>query len=532
MSQAADIGAPRLGDLMAKAASRARHNPVWFAEDVLQLKQLPDEPSLDDDPMLSWEMDDWTKELLDAVADVVRKRDGVPTVCNHKGLNQITVRAMHGPGKTFGLACLMHWFGFCFSGKIPMTAPKMDQLKRRLWPEFRKIRNRAIPGYKELMEVKGESVHWMGADGQPDPDHWAFMETASAPENLAGLHDRYMLIGVDEATGVDEVLWPVIESAISTGVVVILVTISNPTKMIGTFAWSHLRPIVRKDWYTMHISLDKTKRVSRDWVQRMVDKYGENSPVVRVRCYGEFASEDENQLIAMQWIEDARNKDFDDCYDGSIPRQRISVDVADGGANFTVLTHASHYQSFTHYTKQTQHSFPAETSHVMCADAVEEMWNLQGMTLENGDTIVVDAVGVGSGVASILIDRGFPVIRYKGGAASDDKVLYRNRRVQSYLTCRDEFRNGDIVFDDDFTTLAEWDDVIAQLCSIRRNPNTGERIEDLLTKKEMVTKGIISPDRADSIAMQYATQLPALTSGVTETIAISGIAERYDAGLT
>jgi hypothetical protein len=36
----------------------------------------------------------------------------------------------------------------------------------------------------------------------------------------------------------------------------------------------------------------------------------------------------------------------------------------------------------------------------------------------------------------------------------------------------------------------------------------GERVEDLMTKQEMRDKGITSPDRADSLAMLYATQSP------------------------
>ncbi len=56
------------------------------------------------------------------------------------------------------------------------------------------------------------------------------------------------------------------------------------------------------------------------------------------------------------------------------------------------------------------------------------------------------------------------------------------------------------------------DDLDAQLCSIKRKPGM-EKIEDLLTKKEMVDQGIISPDRADSCAMLKATQAPILAPG-------------------
>lgn len=497
-------------DYLAASVERAMYDPVWFAEEILQLKALPGESTLAIDPNDSWELDKWTKNLLNAVGDVIRKKNGLPTVINHEGLNQISVRAMHGPGKTFGLACLMHWFGFCFKGKIPCTAPKLAQLKSRLWPEFRKVRNRALIGYKELTKTQGSSIYWKGEDGDWDRDHWAFMETASAPENLAGLHDKFMLICVDEASGVDEALWPVIEGAISTGKIVILVIISNPTKNTGTFADTHLKPIVSKDWFKIHIRLEDTQRVSRDWVTRMENKYGKDSPVVKVRCLGEFADDDVNQLISLSWIEEARARAFVE--DGSIPRQRLSIDVADGGTDFTVITHAYHYQSFTYLHAQREYSFPGGKSTTMAANEVIRLWNKFGMLKENGDTIVVDSLGVGAGVCSELVTKGYPVIRYMGGAKSDNRKLYRNRRVQSYLVTRDKFREDDMIISDDFVKDHEWDDVCGQLCSIKRKVGT-ETVEDIVTKEEMKNASLPSPDRADSIAMQFATQSPEMSVG-------------------
>jgi hypothetical protein len=531
MSAIAETIIPREDDLILRARQKAKTDPVWFARHILNLKRLPGEKPLTDQPDSSWELDQWTIELLEATADIIRFKEGQPTKYNHEGINQITIRAMHGPGKTFGLALLMHWFGFCFKGKNPCTAPKLDQLKRRLWPEFRKIRNRAIPGYADLCEVSSETVRWMGPDGKVDPDHWSFMETASSPENLAGLHDRYMLICVDEATGVSENLWPVIEGATSTGKYVILVIISNPTKLQGTFAASHLKPLVAKHWYKIHITLDKTTRVSRDWVRRMEDKYGKGSPIVKIRCYGEFSEEDENQLISMSWLENSRALSIDP--DGSVPKRRIAVDVADGGGNFSVTTLATHYQSFIHFDKQEQFNFPSGQSVSMLANEVERIWREHGLNLEAGDDIVVDSLGVGAGVCSILIDRGYPVIRYVGGARSDNTDLYRNRRVQSYLVCRDKFRNGSLVLDEDFVPMSDWDDVYGQLCSIRIKHGTG-RFEDLMTKDERSNAGIISPDRADSIAMQFATQSPEMTIGDVANYFVGQQMEtsRYDGGLT
>jgi len=481
------VEAPDIQAQARAAVEWARLNPVEWCQKFLRV-----------------ELDLWQIELLESVADLYRIKKGVPTKFNHEGKNLITVRAMHGPGKTFGMGLLMHWFGFCFRTLSPCTAPKEKQLRTRLWPAFRKAMRDAIDGYKHLVKVDITRISWHG-----DPD-WAFVaETAATPENLQGYHDDFMLIPVDEASGVPEEMFPVLEGALSTGKLVCMVLIGNPTKNVGTFHDSHMREIVAKHYYRIHVTLDKTMRVSRDWVKRMVEKYGESSPVVQVRCYGNFASMDELQLIALQWIVDAFEREFTDLYDGSHPRYRISLDVADGGEDASVATICAHYDNFIKGIKQLQFRFPSSKSSIMLADAAERIWEAMGFTHDNAD-IVVDSLGVGAGCAGALMKRGYPVIAYKGGETSDQADEFRNRRVQSYLGLRNDLRDGKIMFDEGFIEndeeRAEFE---AQLCSVRMAIGS-EAKEDLMTKKQMRLEGIKSPDRADSLAMQYATSAPML----------------------
>ena len=146
------------------------------------------------------------------------------------------------------------------------------------------------------------------------------------------------------------------------------------------------------------------------------------------------------------------------------------------------------------------------------ATEVRRLWKHYRMDKLNGDDVVVDCIGIGTGVGSNLTSTGYPVVRYKGGAKSDSSKQYRNRRVQSYLVLRDRLREGDIVIADRFVDDDEWDDVCGQLCSIRRKVGQ-ETVEDLATKEEMKNQSLPSPDRADSMAMQYATQAPEIPVG-------------------
>lgn len=440
---------------------------------------------------------------------MIRKKRGIPTVENHKGLPWLSVVAMHGPGKTHTAALVAHVFNFCFPGRIVVTAPKFSQLTTRFMPAFRKIMNRAAPWYRQLLTSGERKVTWCG-----DTDWCLLLETATKPENLAGHHDRFLLVVVEEATGVTESLWPVVFGALSSGEIVVLLMISNPTRRNGTFAKSHLSATESLDYYRMRISLSETKRVNPDWVERMRRKYGENSPIFRIRVLGEFANDDAFQLIATEWVTAAANREFSG--DGSLPKIRVSVDVSDGGEDETVVTVSRHYASHTVILKQKAFSFELAKAQIDAADAAERMYlEYGGRKNEEGrpspDDFVVDAVGVGTGCAGVLFDRGYNVIRYKGGESSDNNEKWRNRRTQSYLVARDAFRDGLISFADD--SIDEYEELEAQLCSVKRKIVGDDKVEDLITREEMRREGIKSPDRADSIVMQFATQAPVYSPG-------------------
>lgn len=477
-----------------QALERVRLDPVWFAEHILNLRGE------------RYYLDEWQKELMIAIADVYRKQIGEPTLINHEGKSMITVRAMHGPGKTFTVAAIMHWFNEAFKGRIICTAPKEKQLATRLWPAFRKIAVRAGSIYSSAIKVDSTKITW-----HKDEDWCAIAETASQPENLAGYHDDYMLFIVDEASGVNEQMFPVIEGAVSTGTLVILLLIGNPTKNQGTFHASHNIPKVAKHYHQVHVDLDKTTRVSRDWVKRMEDKYGRNSPVVKVRCYGEFADSDEAQLIPYAWLTEAFGREGIGA--GELPRLRVTADVADGGTNFTVITAAHLFNSGAVIVlKQRQYSFPSSESPILAGQATIAMFIEYGGNAANGDDMVVDSLGVGAGTAGYIMSKGKPVITYKGGEASDDIKQWRNRRTQSYIVMRDAHRDRLISYAEDFLddsaeSDGDWDEFTAQMCSVRTKPGT-ERVEDLESKKEMMARGIESPDKADSVAMLFATQAP------------------------
>lgn len=511
---------------------RARTEPLWFCRNVLRLRDF--EPTAS--PEESWELDSWAEEMIESVFDVWRKRRGIPTKFNHEGKTNISVRAMHGPGKTFTAAGLMHVFRFAFPATIVCTAPKFKQVATRLWPAFRKIRGRAIPQYRLLIEVSDTRVRWLGADGDWDREHFAFIETAQQPDNMQGIHDKYLLIIVDEPTGVPEDLWPVIFGALSTGVLPILVMIGNPIRITGTFADSHLKPAVSQDYHCIHVKLENTRRVSRLWVEKMIRKYGPKSPVVLSRCFGEFPLSEENQLMALAWLELARGREFPEHGDGTIPRGRISIDVADGGENLTVFTVSLRYEQMVRLRKQKTASYDLPTATDECIREAEELFRHYDFRKE-WDEFVVDSLGVGTGVASGLITKGYRVVRHKGGVASTDPTKWRNARSQCHLAARDDYRAGRVYIDEDFVEdELEWGEFCAQVCAVQMDHGRHERVEDIETREKLLDRLGFSPDRGDSHFMNWSRvrpEMPALAADQPAFLTVPSAGSRsYDASLT
>jgi phage terminase large subunit len=494
--------------LKVKLIQQTLAEPVWFAREVLNHKVLEGEPTLSQDAGASWELDQFQCDVLEAIADIWRKKKGIPTRINHEGKNFITVRSGHGPGKTHLAALVAHWMNSAFPARTVCTAPKLAQLRTRLWASIRKIDARAAPWYRSTHIVHDTAVYWYGPDGQEDKNWCILAETASHPENLAGHHERFQLVIVEEATGVPETLYPVIFGALSTGTIQVLLMISNPTKQTGSFAFSHLKASEADNYFRYHINLKNAKRINRDWAEKLARKYGSNSPVYKIRVLGEFADSSPMQLIPTAWVMAAIDRPARGS-DGSVRRVRVTVDVADGGENETVVMAKEIWGTHDVVLRFKRYSFEAKDAIALAGDAAIKMFDdIHGK--KGTDDFVVDSLGVGAGCRDHIIRKGHSVVEYKGGATSDDMDQWRNRRVQSYICLRDMFRDDKVDFADDcFESVEDMDEYLAQMATVEKtDQQVGERVEDLVTKAQMLAKGITSPDMADTHAMSHATQQP------------------------
>jgi hypothetical protein len=406
----------------------------------------------------------------------------------------------------------MHWWNFFQEGRIICTAPKEKQLKTRLWPQFVALKQNAVLGYSWIVQTDSLKAMW-----GVNKNHFAVGETANEPETIAGYHHDFLLFICEEASGIEERLFPAIEGATSTGIINVMLLIGNPTRNSGTFYASHNKPIVARDYFRYHVSLDKTTRVSRKWVELMGRKYGKNSPVVKIRCYGDFADSDPMQLLSMEWIERARAADkVKAVVEGSLPEWRISIDVSDGGEDMTVIILSRVYETIRLMVRCKSFSFDKVMASSDTLNSMEQMIASENRLINGSEllrikkddlVVIVDSLGVGAGVRDEALRRGYNVVPFKGGEKSSDTDQWRNNRVECYWKLHNAFMYETIIYNDDFLLDdMEWAEYEAHLMMIRKVH--GDKIEDVETKRRLVDREGVSPDFADATMMLYTSDEP------------------------
>lgn len=262
-------------EAMATAMLTYIDDPVVFVRDVLRT-----------------EPDAWQVEALQALAA--------------KG--RVAIRAGHGTGKSAYEAWAILWFLFTRPyPKVIATAPSKQQLFDVLWPELRKWMEPA-PILRELFEWQKTRIIMV----QEPERWWASARTATKPENFAGIHEDHVLMVFDEASGVKDAIFEVAEGALTTGDAK-LILCGNPTQLHGEFFDAFHRR--RALYHTMKVSCLDSPRVTREYIANLKNKYGEHSPIYKVRVEGEFPDAEPNVFIPLSLVEAATMRDVCD-YDG------------------------------------------------------------------------------------------------------------------------------------------------------------------------------------------------------------------------
>lgn len=428
--------------------------------------------------------DEWQIEILETFGEEIRKRkfNGVDVVDPIR----IAISSGHGIGKSALTSWLIHFIMSTRpNSKGVVTSGKYEQLKDKTWSELRKWQKLAINGHwfdyhcsrgNLSYSRKGASEEWR-TGGQA-----ASKDNADA---FAGLHNAnstpfYIF---DEASAVDDAIYEVAEGGLTDGEPMIFL-FGNATKNKGKFIETVRNAAHR--WIVRCIDSRKARMTNKKLIAQWIEDYGLDSDFVRVRVRGLPPNASSNQLIPHNIVTSARECRLE-LEEYAYQTVIIGIDVAREGTDESVIC-----------VRQGRKILKLATfiglDNVQLALRVSEIYR----SYPRVHGLLVDVTGTGSGVVDFLKNTGYPVIGVRAGDKPDkdeDKKKYLNKRAEMWVKMRDWLAEGGCDIPDD--------PVLADQLTIQEYFFTTAEQYQLVSKKDMKTSGIGSPDRADALAYTF-----------------------------
>ena len=424
-------------------------DPVNFCIEVLDFDPLP-----------------WQAEVMKLVAS---------------GERRISVRSGHGVGKSTAAAALMLWFLLTrYPVKIVVTAPTSAQLFDALFAEVKRRMKDMPDALKELIDATSDRVVLKASPTE------AFISARTSskerPESLAGVHSEHVLLVADEASGIPEEVFESAAGSMSTENACTLL-LGNPVRTNGFFYKT--QTALTDSWKTMRVSCVDSPLVSEDFLRDMAQRYGELSNAYRVRVLGEFPTVDDESYIPMGLVEEAFERDVEP-YSGSM--SVWGLDVARFGTDASALVKR---KGNVVYDIRTWRGLDLmELCGAVNAEIAAARFD------EKPDQILVDSIGLGSGVVDRLRELGLPARGVNVSESTALKPEAMRMRDELWMLCREWLEDRDC-------KLPNHDKLKSELTTPRYAFTSSGKLK-IESKDEMRKRGQGSPDIADALCLTFA----------------------------
>ena len=442
---------------------KMQKSPLFFIEMMWGLVPERDNSKFIKGKHLTWQQHD----ILLAVEEALKG-----------GKKRISVRSGHGIGKSATLAMLILWYLFCYKdAQVPCTAPTSDQIHDILWKEVAKWLNLMPQPVREKYEWTNGYIRITES-----PETWfARAKTARKenPEALAGVHGDFVMYIVDEASGVPEEIFNTAEGAL-TGDNVLVILISNPTRLIGYFYDSHHKD--KESWQTLGFSSIDSPIVDKEYVSRIISKHGEDSDEYKIRVLGEFPREDtmdDKGYIALFSENDIKISDTEEF----IGERRLGIDPSGEGDDKTVWVIRDNFKAKIVAVEKVSNA----------SSIAQKTMTLMQHYQVKGEHTYIDNFGAGANVAQELALAGIRVKAINVGDKPSDEEMFLNRRAEASWRVKQWFRKGGELVDH-----KGWDEIL----TIRYRKELSGKMK-IMGKLEMKKEGIKSPDHYDALMMTF-----------------------------
>jgi hypothetical protein len=391
---------------------------------------------------------------------------------------KVAVKAGHGVAKTCTEAWVALWGVLChFDVRVPVTGPSAPQLRDVFMAELTKWKLKLRPWLEAQIEITSMGAHVTGRK------KLQFISVRTSrredPTALQGFHAPHVLFICDEAFGIPDQVFEAAEGALTKDTARLLLC-GNPTSLTG-YAYDafhkNKRLFVR---HTLSCVDAPEWLVSRTYINEMKEKYGEDSDIYKYRVLGEFPSASAAQLIPNKLVEEAAGRHLrEDEY--NFAPVILGVDVARFGDDRSVI-----------FLRQG-----------LMAKELGSWYNIDTVDLSEkvmyyadecrADAIMVDVIGIGSGVVDNLIRVGRdPIsINFSGSAM---KPKYYNKRAECWGEMKNWLALGG--------SIPKSDDLSKELVAVVYG-FTGAGKLQLEAKRDVKKRLGFSPDKADALALTF-----------------------------
>jgi len=395
----------------------------------------------------------------------------------------LCVSAGGGIGKSAEAALLTIWFLSCHPhAKVITTAPTGKQLNDVLWGEIsfwlKRYKYRDVfESYKGRLVIKGFS-EWYAVARTVSKD------TRQLNDTLAGFHAPYLLIIVDEASGVPDPVFTALDGAMTDDRAMILL-ISNPVSTAGYYYDTISDPDGKgKNWGVKYFDSRQSPLVDKSFEERIISRYGKDSPMYRAKVMGLPIQASDAFVITPEEYDKLIKTNRDSLHGRLI----LAVDVGGRGEDPSIILHRSG-NSLIKWDE-----IPTNDTIFL----VQEVERLATQVYSGRDVIaIVDAVGIGAGVYdSLLYNKKVNTLAFMGSEKAFHETMYTKKRDEGYHKLHKQIK--DLHF-----PVAPPEELKKELVNIEFDYASG-LIQLKLTKKDLVKRLGHSPNFADALMMSCA----------------------------
>ncbi len=367
-------------------------------------------------------------ELFQKCLDFSEKWTDEYLTVRYEGIfGKVSVRSGHGVGKTTTMAWAGLWHQMCFfPTKCGTTAPTAHQLEDVLWAEIPSWYNKAPEALRSQFKITSLRMEMNGRESE------SFMVGRTArreqPEALQGLHQDNMMILVDEASGVDDIIFEVAEGTLTSKSSRIFLG-GNPTRTQGYFFDSHSREGFAEIFHRMRVSCYDSPRVHQSYIDACEIRYGgKDTNRFRVRVLGDFPSGEDDTVIPLHLMEDSVGREVS-TFDWPVV---WGVDVARFGDDRSALAKRKGNELLE------QPLWWANKDTMQLSGLVVQEYYDTEPKMRPAE-IFVDVIGIGAGVVDSLRETGLPVIGVNVSESPAIKERYMRKRDELWFRTREWF---------------------------------------------------------------------------------------------